>query len=168
VTRPGRLSARGAVFGVCLAFWLLLSGHFTPLLLGLGIVSALVVTFLTRDLEAVSEALWVAPRFTLTYLPWLLKEIVVANLQVVRIVLDRRLPIDPVVVRLRAPVRSDLAVTTLGNSITLTPGTVTLDVEGPDLVVHALTRAGAVGLTEGSMAQRVARTFGDTGASQVG
>jgi multicomponent Na+:H+ antiporter subunit E len=162
------MMARAAVFGVCLAFWLLLSGHLTPLLVALGIVSALVVTLLTRDPEGVSEALRVAPRFALTYLPWLLKEIAVANLQVVRIVLDPRLPIDPVVVRLRAPLRSDLAVTTLGNSITLTPGTVTLDVEGSDLVVHALARAGALGLTEGSMVRRVARAFGETGVGQVG
>jgi multicomponent Na+:H+ antiporter subunit E len=161
VTRPGGLTAGAAVFGVCLAFWLLLSGHLTPLLLGLGVVSALVVTWLTRSLEAVSEALRVAPRFTLSYLPWLLKEIVVANLQVVRIILDPRLPIDPVLVRLRAPFRGELALTTLGNSITLTPGTVTLDVEGEELLVHALTRASAASLLDGAMAARVARACGD-------
>lgn len=58
----------------------------------------------------------------------------VANVQVARLVLDPRLPIDPVVVRYEAPFSGDLAITTLGNSITLTPGTVTLDVAGRALV----------------------------------
>lgn len=145
-------------FAVCLAFWVLLSGHLEPLTLTLGVVSAAGVALLNRDLETLSDLVLAAPRFAV-YLPWLLKEIVVANLQVARLVLDPRLPIDPVVVRLRAPFSTDLALTTLGNSITLTPGTVTLDVEGSELTVHALTRAGVEALLEGSMARRVGWVF---------
>jgi multicomponent Na+:H+ antiporter subunit E len=59
---------------------------------------------------------------------------------------------------------SDLARTTYANSITLTPGTITLDVEGETLVVHAITRAGGDALLAGGMARRVGRVFGDPGA----
>jgi multicomponent Na+:H+ antiporter subunit E len=83
----------------------------------------------------------------------------VANIQVARLILDPRLPIDPVVFRLRPPFRGDLPLTALGNSITLTPGTVTVDVEDGDLLVHALTREGAAGLEEGTMVRRVAHVW---------
>jgi multicomponent Na+:H+ antiporter subunit E len=150
-----------SVFLACLAFWVVLSGHFTALNLVLALLSSAAVTFLNRDIEAVSRLLRVAPAF-LGYLPWLLKEIVVANLQVARVVLDPALPIDPVVVRFKAPLSQDLALMTLGNSITLTPGTITLDVEGREFVVHALTTRAGADLVEGSMAQRVGRVFGDS------
>jgi multicomponent Na+:H+ antiporter subunit E len=150
------VSARVTVFVACLGFWLLLSGH--------GVASAALVTVLTRRSEALSATLRVSGRFTVAYVPWLLKEIVVANIQVMRIVIHPRLPIDPVVVRLRSGLASDLAVTALGNSITLTPGTVTVDVDGDELVVHALTRESARSVLAGPMVARVARAVGEPGA----
>jgi multicomponent Na+:H+ antiporter subunit E len=148
------------VFVTCFVFWLLLSGQMTALSLSLGAASAALVALANRGEEALSSMLRAAPRFAL-YLPWLLKEIVIANLQVARLVLHPRLPIDPVVVRYDAGLGGDLALTTLANSITLTPGTVTLDAEGRTLIVHALTREGAAALREGSMARRVGRVFGE-------
>jgi multicomponent Na+:H+ antiporter subunit E len=139
-------------------FWLVLSGHYDAFYSVVGALVAVGVAITTRDLELVSPALRVAPRFV-AYLPWLLKEIWKANLDVVRVVLAPSLPIDPVVVRITTPLRGDLALTTLGNSITLTPGTITLDVDGPDLVVHALTRGGAAGVEGGGMDARIARVF---------
>jgi multicomponent Na+:H+ antiporter subunit E len=126
------------VFAACFALWLVLSGHPTPLHLVQGVLAAALVTYLNRDLEGVSLAVRHGPRFLL-YVPWLLKEIVVANLQVIRVVLDPRLPVDPRIVRFSTGLTSDLAVTTFANSITLTPGTVTVDVDGRHFVVHALT-----------------------------
>lgn len=151
------------VFSACAGFWLVLSGRATPLGLTLGALAAALVALYNRDEDVLSAAVRVAPRFA-TYLPWLLKEIAVANLQVVRLVLDPRLPIDPVVVRLEAPFGGDLALTTLGNSITLTPGTVTLDVTGRELTVHALTRESAAALVEGAMSRRIAAVFDETAA----
>jgi multicomponent Na+:H+ antiporter subunit E len=158
----GRRVRAAAVFVVGLGFWLLLSDHRTGLGLVLAVGSAALVALANRELEMVSAALRVAPRFLL-YLPWLFQQIVIANLQVVRLVLDPRLPIDPTVVRVEAPLASDLALTALGNSITLTPGTVTLDVEGRTLVVHAVTREGADALLDGTMARRIARAFREEG-----
>lgn len=145
------------VFFVCFAFWLALSGSFAPLHLALGTVSSAAVAWMNRDLEMVSLATRIAPRF-LVYLPWLLKEIVIANIQVARLVLAPRLPVDPVVVRFHTTLSGDLARTTFANSITLTPGTVTLDVEGPEFVVHAVTRTMA-DLAGGQMERRIAAVF---------
>jgi multicomponent Na+:H+ antiporter subunit E len=145
------------VFSVCFVFWLALSGSAAPLHLTFGAVSSAAVAWANRDLETVSQAARISPRF-LTYLPWLLKEIVVANIQVVRLVLDPRLPVDPVLVRFDTALSGDLARTTFANSITLTPGTVTLDVEGPTFVVHAVTRAMG-DLAGGAMERRIAAVF---------
>ena len=116
------------VFAACFLFWVLLAGRPTALSLALGALSAVLVAVANRGEEALSPMLRAAPRFCL-YLPWLLKEIVVANLQVARLVMHPRLPIDPVVVRYDAPLRGDLALTTLANSITLTPGTLTVEAD---------------------------------------
>jgi multicomponent Na+:H+ antiporter subunit E len=150
----------GLLFVVCVAFWLVLSGHYTLLYVGLGIVSAALVTWLNRRDEIVSDVVRALPRLV-TYLPWLLVQIVRSNLQVARLVLDPRLPIDPVVVRVRTGMRQDLAVATLANSITLTPGTVTVDIDGDELVIHALTPDTAAGVVAGEMARRVARVYGE-------
>jgi multicomponent Na+:H+ antiporter subunit E len=146
------------VFVGCFALWLVLSGHPTPLHLVQGALSAALVAYLNRDLETLSVFLRSSPRFV-AYIPWLLKEIVVANVQVVRIVLHPRLPVDPSVVRVRTRLTSDLALTTFANSITLTPGTITVDVEGSEFVVHALTRQGPEAFA--GMERRVAAVFGE-------
>ena len=86
------------VFGGCLVFWFLLSGHVGPLDLIFGVAASAAVAWINRRDEALSDLLAWTPRL-LAYLPWLLREIWVANIQVVRLVLDPRLPIDPVVVR---------------------------------------------------------------------
>jgi multicomponent Na+:H+ antiporter subunit E len=147
------------VFSVCFAFWLALSGSLAPLPLTLGVVSSAAVAWANRDLEMVSLAVRVSPRF-LAYIPWLLKEIVVANLQVARLVLDPRLPIDPVIVRFETRLATDLGRTTFANSITLTPGTVTVDVEEREFVVHALTPQTPAGFA--GMERRVAEAFGES------
>lgn len=156
------MSATALVFSACLVFWVLLSGHLDPLSLALGAASAALVTAANRRDELLSAALRAVPRFV-AYLPWLLKEMTVASLQVAWLVVHPRLPIDPVVVRYTPPLRSDLALTTLGNSITLTPGTMTLDVEDTTLVVHALTPAGARSVLDGTMARRVAWVYAEEG-----
>jgi multicomponent Na+:H+ antiporter subunit E len=151
------------VFAGCLVFWFLLAGHFAVLDVVMAVAASGAVAWMNRRDEALSEFLVWTPRL-LAYAPWLLREIWIANVQVVRLVLDPRLPIDPVVVRVAMRYSSDLARTTLANSITLTPGTITLDVDGEALVVHAITRAGAEDLLSGGMARRVGRVFGDPGA----
>ena len=146
--------------GLLVAFalvWVFLSGLMKPLVLGLGFVSCLLCVWLAGRMHQVDGEAGPAlrPLRLLAYLPWLVKEIVVANLQVIRIVLSRRIVVEPVLLPLRATQRSALARVIYGNSITLTPGTLTLDVDGEDLLVHALDRSGAEGLRGGDMDRRV-------------
>lgn len=150
------------LFVACFVLWLLLSGHWDALHVGLGVAAAALVTWLNRGEEDLTAMVRALPRLA-RYVPWLLREIVRANLAVVRIVLDPRLPIDPVVVRVPSPVQGPLAVTMLANSITLTPGTITLDVQDGDLVVHALAPDSAEGIESG-LGAWVAWVFGEDGS----
>jgi multicomponent Na+:H+ antiporter subunit E len=147
------------VFLGCFGLWLVLSGHPTPLHLAQGLIASAFVAYFNRDVEAISSAMRSVPRF-LGYLPWLLKEILVANVQVVRIVIDPSLPTNPVLLRVPTRLSSDLAVTTFANSITLTPGTITVDVADGALLVHSLTAQKPEAFA--GMEHRVAEVFGDT------
>lgn len=143
--------------GILFAFWLLLSGHFEPLLLGLGVASVVLVVYLAARMQVVDDEgvpLHVAGRFSL-YLPWLMKEIFVANVNVARIILTPSLPISPIMVHFRASQETDLGRTIYANSITLTPGTITTGVEGQDLEIHALTWQDVDGREEDEMDHRV-------------
>jgi multicomponent Na+:H+ antiporter subunit E len=92
-----------------------------------------------------------------TYWPWLLWEIAKAAWDVTKRILDPKLPISPMLVRLKAGQHSDVGRVIYANSITLTPGTITMELEGDNLLVHALTREGAEGLKGGDMDRRVSR-----------
>ncbi len=133
--------------------WLLWSGHSEPLLLVFGILSVVVVILLTLRMDVIDEEsepyhLGFRP---LLYVPWLLWEIAKANLHVARVILTPSLPIRPRLLRIRARQETNLGLVIFANSITLTPGTVTLDVRDQTLLVHALTRHSAEGLRNGGM-----------------
>jgi multicomponent Na+:H+ antiporter subunit E len=157
------MPARVSVFATCLVLWFLLSGHFGVADLVMAVFASAVVTALNRDLEQLSEVFRHGWRL-LAYVPWILREIWLANLQVVKLVLDPQLPIDPVLVRVPARFSSDLARTVFANSITLTPGTITIEAGPDEFLVHALTRTAADDLVAGAMARRVGRVFGESGA----
>ena len=142
------------------ALWLLWSGIYdNPLLLGLGAFSVAFVVWMTRRMHPVAEATagyTLGPR-PILYLPWLAWEIVKANFQVARIILDPKLPISPRLIRVPAPQQTDLGRVLYANSITLTPGTVSLDLRGDELLIHALTHEAAEGVRSGEMERRVTR-----------
>ena len=153
-----RVSATVVLF----IFWLLLSGYFEPFLLAAGIGSAIAVVWLAHRMEVIDREghpihlAWRTPM----YWPWLLKEIVKSGLEVSRIILDPRLPVSPELVRVKTSQKTSVGVVTYANSITLTPGTISVDVRQGEILVHALTRAGAEGLLEGDMDRRVTRFEG--------
>ena len=143
----------GALFGV----WLLLSGFFTPFFLGLAAVCCGLVVAIALRMDAVDReplAITVGWRF-LTYLPWLAWKIVLANLDVARRVWSPSLPIDPRIEWVPASQRSDLGTTIYANSITLTPGNISVSVEPGRILVHALTHEGISDLVDGAMDARV-------------
>lgn len=157
------------------AFWLIVSGHFTPKLLVIGFISALIVAWISRALlrlDASDDSDQVYLAFNLPYLKyirywiWLLGEIVKSNLYVIKLVLSPKMPIDPRIVTFKKSMANPMAHVTLGNSITLTPGTVTIAIDDDVYYIHAITEQVALDLApangqDGDMVRRVAELFGE-------
>jgi multicomponent Na+:H+ antiporter subunit E len=144
------------------AFWLLLSGIYTPFLVLAGLGASIAVATLAWRMGA-ADPEGHPVRFipaVFTYWPWLLKEIAVSGWQVMRIILDPKLPVSPALVRFRPSQKSTVGLVTHANSITLTPGTITVEADHDSFLVHALTRSGAEGLDGSEMDRRVARLEG--------
>lgn len=142
---------------ILFAFWLALSGHYTPLLLTFGVASCALVVFLARRMDIVDSEgapFHIVGRLS-AYLVWLLKEIFVANLHVAGIILRPSLPISPVMVTFRSSQETDLGRVIYANSITLTPGTITTRVRGRDLEIHSLTWVDVDGGEDDEMDRRV-------------
>ena len=144
-------------------FWLVLSGFFTAFLLSAGFACAVAVALFGRRMEVVDREghpvhlTWRA----LAYWPWLVKEIVKSAWSVSRIILDPKLPISPTLVRFKPTQRTPEGLVTHANSITLTPGTISIEVGADEFLVHAVTREGAAGVESGDMDRRVTRFEGD-------
>jgi multicomponent Na+:H+ antiporter subunit E len=138
-------------------FWLVLSGHFTLLLLSFGLLSALIVTWFVRGMDradGVPNTLRIGPRL-LRYLAWLAWEVVLANVDLVRRIWDPALPVRPTWQRLDTRVSTPLEKTIYANSITLTPGTLTTDVQEDHFMVHSLSPEGLEELRKGDMERRI-------------
>ena len=137
--------------------WLAWSGHYTPLLVSLGVLSSLFVAGMMARmhiLDAESVPLWLGWRLA-WYLPWLFWEIGKSNVDVALRILTPGPPIRPNVIRVKASQTTDTTRTIYANSITLTPGTVSIVVEGDVITVHALTEEAAAGVETGEMDRRV-------------
>ena len=147
---------------ILFAFWALLSGKFDLFHLTLGGVCSVIVAYLFHDLlfanVRVGDIRTVAWRF-IKYMPWLIHQIVMANIHVASLVLNPRLPIAPEIVSFKTKLETDISSVTLANSITLTPGTITVDIRDGVFFVHALNRDFAEGLNTGEMEDRVAHIF---------
>jgi len=140
-----------------LVFWLILSGHYTPMLITIGVICALAVAALGWRMAVVDEEghpVGLLPRVPI-YWPWLFLEIIKSAWAVTKLILDPKLPISPTLVKIRAGQKTPIGVNIYANSITLTPGTITVEAEGKDLLVHAITSEGAADLGEGVMDRKV-------------
>lgn len=151
-------TGRMAVLTVLLAVaWLLWSGMFKPLLLALGALSCILVVYLAQRMHLFDHDV-LSLRFAirlLRYWAWLGREIVRSSIDVTRVVLSPALPISPTVVEFDSRCVHPVDRATLGNSITLTPGTLTLRIDDGHFVVHSLTKAGAQDILTGEMDRRV-------------
>ncbi len=131
---------------------------FTPLLMGLGLLSCLLVTTIAARMALVGRAVYpnrIKFLGLLHYLIWLSYQIVLSNVDVSRRILLGRSTISPTVVRVPSTQRSRFAQVIYANSITLTPGTVSINVRDKEIRVHALTREAALSLLRGEMDRRV-------------
>lgn len=155
------LGAAGLV-GSLFLFWLLLSGLYTPFLLAAGFGASLAVALLAWRMEVADQEghpVHLTPA-ALVYWPWLVKEIAKSGWQVSKIILDPRLPVSPALVRFRPSQKSAVGLVTHANSITLTPGTITVEADHREFLVHALTREAAAGVVDSEMDRRVSRLEG--------
>lgn len=147
-----------ALLLVLLISWLAWSGIYKPLIIGLGVFSCLVSLWLARRMGFFRHAM---PLHAMLRLPmlwwWLLQEVIKSSLEVARVVLSPSLPIQPEVVALTTSENTDSGKVILGNSITLSPGTVTIDVHQDRLLVHCLTAASATALRSREVERRTAR-----------
>ena len=143
-------------------FWILMSGFFTPFLLAAGVASALFVAWLAHRMDLIDREghpfhlTWSA----LTYWPWLIKEILKSAIDVARIILDPKLPVSPTVVRFMPRQKTVVGLVTHANSITLTPGTLSVTVGQEEFMVHGLTRESASASVDSEMDRRVERFEG--------
>ena len=158
-----------ATFVILILFWAVLSGHFDSFHMTLGVICCAVVTLYSSDLLfhqriGFGRRARLAIKF-LFYIPWLIYQIFLANIHVAMIVLSKnpRLKLDPELVRYKAKLRDDLAKVTFANSITLTPATITVDIAGEDLIVHAIDRQVADDLNSGEMERRVRNVYEPSG-----
>ncbi|MCG8470236.1 MAG: Na+/H+ antiporter subunit E [Desulfobacterales bacterium] len=152
-------------FVVMMFTWLALSGKFDLFHLSLGVLSCAIVSFISSDLLITATSFKGIPtlwfRFFL-YLPWLVKEILLANLHLLKLVFSRDLEekINPQIIDFRSKMKDQMGLVTFANSITLTPGTITVSLSTyGDYVVHAIDDASAEPLP-GEMERRVAHVFG--------
>ncbi|MAP95890.1 MAG: cation:proton antiporter [Ponticaulis sp.] len=125
--------------------WLGMSGVFEPLVLGLGVVSVIIAIALAirLDLKDRESSPYHRIFAFLLYTPYLIGEIVKANITVLKAIMSPELDIEPSLVKVKSTCRSDLAKVIFANSITLTPGTVTLRVDDDIMLVHGLYEADA-------------------------
>ena len=138
--------------------WLLWSGHYTPLFLGLGFASCMFVVVLSIRMDIVDpdgHPVHTSKRL-IPYIPWLLWEVVKANIDVASLILSPKLKISPNIIEVEAIQKSELGQTIYANSITLTPGTISIDVKDGKITVHAISKQAAQALVDSDMDQRAA------------
>ncbi len=125
------------------AFWMGNSGHYKPLMLGFAAMSIVTTLFLCARLQIIDRegAPYVRAAGFLAYVPWLTWEVIKSNWVMIKACLRADLDINPALVKVKTICKSDLAKVTFANSITLTPGTVTVEIEGDKLLVHGLYEA---------------------------
>jgi multicomponent Na+:H+ antiporter subunit E len=156
--RAQKVSSGAVLFG----FWMTLSGYLEPFLISAGAASAAAVVWLVHRMALIDREGHPIHlgRTIFTYLPWLFKEIAKSGWDVTKIILNPRLPVTPELLRVKASQRTSVGVATYANSITLTPGTISVEVADGTILVHALTKQGASSLATGDMDLRVLRFEG--------
>ncbi len=142
---------------VMFVLWLLLSGHYTAFVMGLGVASVVLVVVVARRMDVIDHEghpIHLSWR-SIRYWPWLIREIVKANWDVAKVIVQARMPISPSILCVEGTQKSELGNVIYANSITLTPGTVTISLEDGEFLVHALTAEAAAGIASGEMDLRV-------------
>jgi len=138
--------------------WIMLSGHYTPLLLSLGLLSVLIVAFISSRMNLIIFDQPILQLYFIKFIPygfWLIIQILKSNIDVCRRILNPKLPINPQLVKVKSTQTSNLAKVIYANSITLTPGTISIDLDGSEIEVHSLSEKGVDELKTGNMDKKI-------------
>jgi multicomponent Na+:H+ antiporter subunit E len=168
--QPRQLASIVLQFIILFVFWLVLSGHYQAEFIILGALSAGLVTVLTHDLVSFvfhrDEREKTELRLTFvrvgrffTYLLWLFYQIVLANVQIAYIILNPRMPIAPAFLQFHTRLQRTFAQVIVANSITLTPGTITISLKDGRYVVHTLVPSSAEKILKADMQNKVGAIF---------
>jgi len=147
-----------------LIFWLLLSGIYQPLIISFGIASSLLVAWIAHRMDVIDHEgfpIHLGAK-AITYWPWLIWEIIKANIDVAAIIIKPKLHIAPTMISSHASQKTEVGQVTYANSITLTPGTISVGVADGVVEVHALTSQSADDVITGRMDKRVSQMEGDS------
>jgi multicomponent Na+:H+ antiporter subunit E len=150
-------------------FWVVLSGKFDFFHLSVGLLTVVYVVWQESRLPRLDPAIPVRIAFwrCIPYGFWLIWQMILSALQVARIILSPQDKLAPRLVAFRRPMPTTVQAVTFANSITLTPGTITVELEGDRYLVHALSEQTAQGLIEGDMDRRVAALSSGTDEGRI-
>jgi multicomponent Na+:H+ antiporter subunit E len=172
VKRKNQFIAFGIEFFVLFVFWVLVSGHYQLKYLLMGVGFSALVTYITKDLiykPGYGQTATTGARYTFScawrlilYVPWLVWAIIKCNIQIAVIILSPRMAIDPGFLQFKSCLRNKVSLVTLANSITLTPGTITVDLTNNVFIIHSITRGSASDLESGLMQNKAGAIFCDS------
>lgn len=149
------------VFITIVILWLVLSSMFLPLMISLGILSALVTTyilFIMNVFNSKDAAVSINLVKMTAYIFWLFKEIIISNFKVCWLILKPQYKITPIIGETKSELSTDFTTTIYANSITLTPGTITIDINDNVLTVHSLDEKFKTSLDSRVMYEKVKST----------
>jgi multicomponent Na+:H+ antiporter subunit E len=155
-----------ANFFILFLFWMIFSGKFDFFHLTLGVISCSLVAWMAADFLITAPNMITVTKMWIgfiKYIPWLIWQIILANIHVLRLVLSRDMHsrINPQIIKFRSTIKSHMGLVTFANSITLTPGTITVAATTyGDMAIHAIDNESAAPLP-GDMEKRVAKIFGE-------
>ncbi|MDA0348190.1 MAG: Na+/H+ antiporter subunit E [Verrucomicrobia bacterium] len=157
---------RVVIFLILFGGWVVLSGQFDYFHITLGVLSCLFITLISSSFYFTNRSKGFANRLAETaripgYLLWLLWEIILSNVHILRLALTpgEIKDLDPSLVRVKTKLKTDYGKYILANSITLTPGTITIDIEGDELLIHSISRHTKSGVESETMEQKISKVF---------
>lgn len=144
--------------GLFFVIWVALSGKFNLMHITIGLCISLGIAWLNTG-PVTGPEIPLSLRGGLAYFPWLFSRIFASSVHLARLILDPKLPIDPKLIRHDTTLRNHTSVVLLGNSITLTPGTITVEVSPRRLTVHTIDPHSSGDLLSGNLEAKVAMVF---------
>jgi len=157
---------RICIFLLLFGIWIVFSGQFDAFHLTLGILSTALITAISSSFFFQNRSQGAGPRFQQIlrlpwYLLWMLYQILLSNIHILKLALGPKdLPqVEPVLVRIKTNLKTDFGKWMLANSITLTPGTITIDIEDDELLIHSISDLTTAGVEDDSMERKIADIF---------